>query len=498
MIINKRELENYEFELGYTLNELCSMKITESYMIKNTLNKIKRITTEDWIFLRFDSINTHIHKNVQSNEDNKKLWDSFKESCNYSLKYAKDRVDSLKNNWNDDLASRISSTNSYINEQVKTTNSQLSGEKGITRTLEKIADYIVFAKFDNANQEKSHIDLKNEIQRIEKIKKKNRKEADQNRVTQAKEASRNTPSAYTRRLKKPPKHLKFTSTERIIEEDGGVSPIGNIKIDYSRVDKQMNQGKFDAGMKEFWDRYSPSKSNSIPWYYRQPEKYSDFSYNVVKQFIDEISYLNELPFNIDRAKQISNLKGEMRSALEILRKEIHLQPTNTIAETVPQDAWNRLSLRNTDTYISLLYGYYEANERYNCKPSTNFWALLRTFEKLVNDSTWTEEEKVILKFILETGITDHKSIKLALLEKLQVEVPQRNISNIINKYIPNKLLNTYEISLEDWIWVHRRKGTYKTCKKCNEVKLAVDNRYYHSKKSGELGLKAVCKKCIKK
>lgn len=498
MIINKKELGNYEFELGYTLNELYAMEVQDSYMVKNTLNKIKRVSNEDWVFLRFDSINTHIHNKVQSNEDNRMLWESFKTSCNYGLKYAQDRVDSLKNNWDDDLSSRITSTNSYINENVKTTNSQLSGEKGITRTLDKIADYIVFAKFDNAKQEQSHLDVKNEIQSIEKIKKKKRKENDQKRVIQAKEESHNTPSSYTRKLKQPPKHYKFTSAERIIEEDGGVSPVENTKVNYSRVDKQMEKGKFDGSMKEFWDRYSPSKPNSIPWYHNHPENYSDFAYSVMKQYIDEITYLEDLPFSIDRPKQISNIKTEMRIALDVLRKEIHLQPTNTIDETIPRDAWNRLSLRNTDTYAALLYGYYEASKQYNNKPSTNFWALLRTFEELISNTNWNIEEKVILEFILETGVTDQKSIQLNLLEELGLEVPQRNISNIINKYIPNKLLNTYEDRLEDWIWIQRRKGTYKTCKKCNEVKLAVDNRYYHTKQSGVLGLKAICKRCIKK
>ncbi|MDR4211161.1 hypothetical protein FO586_33800, partial [Bacillus thuringiensis] len=65
-------------------------------------------------------------------------------------------------------------------------------------------------------------------------------------------------------------------------------------------------------------------------------------------------------------------------------------------------------------------------------------------------------------------------------------------------HIPNKLLYTYEKQLEDWIWTYRRKGLYKTCKHCNEVKLAVDNRYFSKDTKGIYGLKAKCKACEKK
>lgn len=65
-----------------------------------------------------------------------------------------------KENFNDDQAAEIVSTVTFMNEQVKTTSAQLSGESGITKTLEKIADYIVFSKFNNAKEEEQHEDIK--------------------------------------------------------------------------------------------------------------------------------------------------------------------------------------------------------------------------------------------------------------------------------------------------------------------------------------------------
>ena len=495
MIITKEYLFNYEFELGYNINELLKMELQKAYPIKETLNKVKRITDDEWIFLRFDSINTHIHNNPPNNEWNKEIWDNFKLSCDYSLKDAEDRSKKISEGFDSALVANVISTNSFMNEQVKTTSMQLSGESGVTKTLSKIADYIVFAKFDNSQQEHDNNLLKNEIMRLEKIKKKKRKEIETQRLIQAKAESRNTPSSLTRKLKSIPKHYKLTSTERIIEEDGGIAPLEVNKINYSRVDRQMQQGKFDGSMKTFWERFSPSKPNNIHWYHKEPIKYSEFAYDTMKQYLDEIDYLASLPFTPDRAKQISYLKGEMRCALDILRKEIHFQPTTSVDESITHDAWDRLSLRNTDTYIALLFSYYSAYQKYNSKPSTNYWAILRTFEQLLEETEWTTEEIVIIEFILETGITDHKSILNELNEVLHIEVPQRTLSGWINNIIPNKLLNTYEKQLEDWIWINRRKGSYKKCTKCNSIKLAVDDRYFRKNSSSKDGLRSMCKTC---
>ncbi|MCL9986360.1 hypothetical protein [Staphylococcus aureus] len=178
MIITKENLHNYVDSLGYSTEELEEMKIGDSYEISTTINKIKRTALDEWLFLRFDSVNTHIHKEYPSNQNNKELWDNFKKSCDYALKYGEDRNNAIKENFNDDQAAEIVSTVTFMNEQVKTTSAQLSGESGITKTLEKIADYIVFSKFNNAKEEEQHEDIKKEIMRLERIKKKKRKEAE--------------------------------------------------------------------------------------------------------------------------------------------------------------------------------------------------------------------------------------------------------------------------------------------------------------------------------
>lgn len=79
-------------------------------------------------------------------------------------------------------------------------------------------------------------------------------------------------------------------------------------VNYTRVDRQMEQGKFNENMEAFWERFSPSKPNSIPHYAKEPINYKELAYSTMKQYIDEIEYLESRPFSPDRAKQISYLK----------------------------------------------------------------------------------------------------------------------------------------------------------------------------------------------
>ena len=114
------------------------------------------------VILRFDSVNTHIHKEYPSNQNNKELWDNFKKSCDYALKYGEDRNNAIKENFNDDQAAEIVSTVTFMNEQVKTTSAQLS-ESLVLQNARKIADYIVFSKFNNAKEEEQHEDIKKKL-----------------------------------------------------------------------------------------------------------------------------------------------------------------------------------------------------------------------------------------------------------------------------------------------------------------------------------------------
>lgn len=492
MRIKKEELENYD--LGMTLNKLLSIEVGNFEYVKGTDNKIKRLSEDEFIFLRFDSIHTHIVKEEAKACDTSKIWEDFKEARDYNVKYAQDRCDMITKTFNEEAGASAVSSFKFMNQQHKTTNSVLTGETGFSRTLQGIADFIVFSKFDNKEEEEKYEEMKAEKNRLLKINKRKRKEAEENKIAEIKQNLKNTARDLHKTELTYPRGYEITSVERIMSEDGGL--LAPTKLpNYTKVDRAIVDGKYVEGEENYWNRISPKEKHDIPFYKEEPINYKEFGISTIRQYKQEIEELQSLPLTVDRKKVISNLKSEMRTAMEVLRKIIHFDPTSDITETISYDSWNHLSMRDTETYVALIHGYSELNKKYNSKVNTTMWCLLKDFEKLVNDTEWSKEEQVILNFVLETGITEQKEIQDELRDVLKKDISQQTLSNWLNTNIPNKLLSTFEQKLEDWIWIYRRKGKYKTCSKCGEVKLAIDDRYFRVRKDSKDGFRGVCRVC---
>lgn len=494
MRINKEELENYD--LGMSLNKLLSIEVGQSEYVKGTDNKIKRLSEDEFVFLRFDSIHTHIIKEEAKACDTSKIWEDFKEARDYNVKYAQDRCDMVKKAFDEDAGASAVSSFKFMNQQHKTTNSVLTGETGFSRTLQAVADFIVFSKFDNREEEEKHEQMKAEKNRLLKINKRKRKEAEENKIAEIKQNLKNSSRDLHKTELTYPRGYEITSVERIMNEDGGLLAPHKLP-NYTKVDRAIVDGKYVEGEENYWNRISPKEKHDIPFYRKEPINYKEFGISTIRQYRQEIEELENLPLTVDRKKVIGNLKSEMRVAMEVLRKIVHFDPTSDIAETISYDSWNHLSMRDTETYVSLIYGYSDLHKKYNSKVSTTMWCLLKDFEQLLLDTEWSKEEEVILNFILETGVTELKDIQDELREVLKKDVSHQTLSNWLNTNIPNKLLSTFEQQLEDWIWIYRRKGKYKTCSKCGEVKLAVDNRYFAKDKTGKYGLRSICNECRK-
>ncbi len=476
-MITLEELPKYEKALGYSLDTLKAMQLGEIKDIVGTENKIKRHEDNLWIFLRFDSVHTHLIKHEGSSEDTYDIWQRFREACDYGVKYGKDRCDAISKTFNDDAAVRTVSSNKFMNQQVKTKGIPLSGENGFTKTLETIADFICYARFDNKEQEDEHEELKKERLRLEKIKKNKRKEYQEQRLTELKEI----PKSYAVRMKNSPDNFEVTSLERIIEENNGIVDKKNL-VQYSNTkfkptDLKVLEGFLNGDFKVSHEPHSKLKAI------------------VLRQFQDEINLLETKPFTPERAKQISWLKGEMHTADENMSRSLSATPVVDIEETISHDSWNHLSYRNIETYKALLEGYYESEKKYKEKPNTSFWAVLEDFKNLLDNTEWNKEEKLIIDYIMDTGITEHKQIQEELLRELDFKISKMTLSKWLNNNIPTKIFNTYEKQLENWIWIERRKGQYKTCSKCGETKLAVDSRYFRNDITGKLGLRSQCRKC---
>ena len=111
--------------------------------------------------------------------------------------------------------------------------------------------------------------------------------------------------------------------------------------------------------------------------------------------------------------------------------------------------------------------------------------ILVDLDNLINNVEFTDKQKIVLD-MWRNGMS---------LDSISKEF--KTISDAVNKMlntIVGKIIKQYEKEYEEWYYLNIRKGTYKQCSKCGEVKLISQ---FDIKRSNKDGYKNHCKKCNK-
>ena len=463
--------------------------------------------------------------------DPQELYKNLENHIDYNVRYAKQRVELLESVWDEDLYIDCVSGKGFRDQQVKKKSSLSAEDSPMTQHLDKLADYILYSHFDTEEQEKEFEETRELLKEREAIHKQERTKADEKFISNSKDKLRNKPLTLSRKVSETIKregnislqqYFESNSTTDIYEDD---SP----RITYTKVDKELNQKtRIFKNTEVYWMHYAPPTCNEIPHYSGEKEPYGKTAHEVLAQlneaiqsleprrrllmFFDEmererLKEIREETNNkslpkvnepvADELKSINKLKRELQAdyniSADILRKPVVLKSSFiSIGETIPTDAWERLSLRRDETYQALLLGYGELKEKYEPKVGTNMWCLLHDFENLIKEVNLTDEERLVVNNIMEDGKTPHKTLQEEIYTELDKEVSISTISNMINKNIPKKIREHYDNILEEWIWTFRRRGEYKQCGKCHQIKLT---KHFSADKRNLDGLHSFCKEC---
>lgn len=109
--------------------------------------------------------------------------------------------------------------------------------------------------------------------------------------------------------------------------------------------------------------------------------------------------------------------------------------------------------------------------------------ILVDLENLINKIEFTERQQEVLE-LWSNGIDEVPIAK-------ELNVKQQVIHKILNSIV-DRIVKQYEEDYEDWYYLNIRKGTYKKCSRCNEVKLI---NQFNKEPKGKDGYKTYCKKC---
>jgi hypothetical protein len=524
------------------------LKIGQWAYVGESNNKIKRISENEYMFIRKDSIDTHIEEYNSSQFTVQDVYQSINKKLDYDLRYGKERTklvsELIENNqW----IYNLKSTNRIIAKENKKKNSFLAEDQSFDKVLDKIATYIVFAKFKD---EQDELDYQNKIKEKNELEQKGIRKRTMNEDEKLKKLINQITTYHHKLIKKVikfPERIELAGNVAKREEKGDFVVTEEIK---ERTKKAKFTHRKDDISDTYWDKMYPSeRKNLIPFYdvdiHNESSNKSilakEFRKETLKQMkndLDQLAkylglditdkdkkrlhikklreHLNELfkdsPIDGDRRynimrKMYTDLKADYEEAKRILTNELRVNADKcSTVYAIDSDTWyenengeiveiskNRVLMSDVNTYKGLILTYKDLKDKYNNKQDSDIWALLMDFEKVLNNTKFTNEEQFVLSVVLD-GYSQ-KQIR-DMYKKLNTkEMNERKISNMINNTIPNKLLNTYLEMIDEWLYTYKIKGEYKKCVKCGEIKLISNDRYFGKDPRNKDGFKSICKKC---
>lgn len=172
---------------------------------------------------------------------------------------------------------------------------------------------------------------------------------------------------------------------------------------------------------------------------------------------------------------ISKLKNDMiQTKIELIRPINFKAPLKDNG----QADWNEFDELDS-THIKALLQLYKESEVYDFQ--SDLGCMFQDLEIVLKEVELTDKQEELLH-MWKNGMTIKNIAK-------ELGKDRKSVESMLNTII-KKITMVYEEKIEDVYYLNIRKGEYKRCSKCGEVKLI--NKF---NKNGSKGLLSICKKC---
>lgn len=186
-------------------------------------------------------------------------------------------------------------------------------------------------------------------------------------------------------------------------------------------------------------------------------------------------------------RQIQSLMPEVRADMVISKQQL-VGVIDTSSNKLLTDStdinWEALDIYDKDT-VKALIQYCATSNCYDFQEDKQclIYDFLGLVDRAKKSGRISEANQKVLS-LYQTGMVTEQIGKLLNKSKQAVRVNLNTICNAIIKQ--------YEDEIEDWLYTYHRKGEYKTCGECGEVKLSGK---FSTQPSNRDGLKSYCKCC---
>lgn len=152
-----------------------------------------------------------------------------------------------------------------------------------------------------------------------------------------------------------------------------------------------------------------------------------------------------------------------------------------------------VSLMNPAVCSAILCNYSRLKQDSYDKFDEDTWYLIYDFETVCDIAL---EDYPVYQRIVEYKIDGLQNIDIQ--EKIQMEFGIKHsleyISSLWRNKIPKLIASAAEDRYLDWYYLSVKKGRYKRCSRCGQVKLA-HNKYFSKNKTSKDGFYSICKSC---
>jgi len=511
-----------------------------TYGFKNNCNLIK-FDGENYHYIRLDTITSHIEQ-THSEYSLKNIKEQIIHKLDYNLEFADDRTNLVnrlleENTWIYTLVS----TERFIKKEIKKKTSFLSENHPYDMLMEIISTYITHAKFKNEEDKLQYEETLKKTKELESVDKRKRTEDHDSELLELE----NYIQSYHHKLIRQEITSSLSTSKKVELTDCLASREGLGDFIYTeeqshRLKKITKKYKTEDLPRSYFNKmFSKHRKSLIPHYDKDmyneelnksipSRKFRRSIYKQMKKTVENQAKIIGLDIkNTEiRKKYIENLikeKGkryysiskkmynELKSDFELTKKLItvqivpkKLEKSSTVID-INNDTWyldehgneivlskNHISLNDPNTYKGLILTYKDLKDKYYNKQDSEFWGLILIFEELLKKTTFTADEQFVLDSLFDNYTQTQIREKY---NKLNTSNMTKNkISRLINTTIPNKIRESYLDSLEDWLYVEKIKGSYKTCSKCKKVKL-LNDRHFGKDTRNKDNFKSICKNC---
>lgn len=302
------------------------LQIGEFAYIGQSENKIKRLSEDEYIFIRKDGVNTHIEKSY-CGKDLDAIHKEINKKLNYNIKFADDRVKLVEyllsqNEW---IYSLIS-TNKLMEKEIKKKNSFLAENQKYDKIIDSISTYITHAKFKNKEDEEYHLKLQQEKLKLEQ-----------------KDKRKKTPEEFDKLnyLIDEIQNFHHKLVKKKFQSDNGTEFVGDLSQRESKGDftyqeelkDRTKKAKFpyhkDEIPKDYWLKMYPQhRKELIPFYdidlhdesKNKSIHHYDFRPVLLKQMKTEVEKLHKylglhIKDKLERLHYVENLKNKLENMM---------------------------------------------------------------------------------------------------------------------------------------------------------------------------------------